>query len=53
MNILNLFVNVSGLSGLGVVYQSLLDNGSWVPSNSDKGAAPQVFMTQADVEGLL
>ena len=34
-------------------YQGLLDNGSWVPANTDKGAAPQVFMTQADVEGLL
>ena len=34
-------------------YQGLLDNGSWVPANADKGAAPQVFMTQADVEGLL
>ena len=34
-------------------YQGLLDNGFWLPANADKGAAPQVFMTQADVEGLL
>ena len=34
-------------------YQGLLDNGAWMPANADKGAAPQAFMTQADVEGLL
>ena len=34
-------------------YQALLDHGAWLPANADKGAAPQVFMTQADVEGLL
>ena len=34
-------------------YQMLLDHEKWAPANTDKGAAPLAFMTQADVEGLL
>ena len=34
-------------------YQSLVDADLWMKASTDKGAAPAVYMTQADVEGLL